>query len=588
MYIGAKIFVAIIFILLSFLFFTPIMVLYYEFGENIWWFFATKYSHLFIYFPTFGLVVLFSFYLPTAALVDYLWRHLRLGRLIFFCGLPILVVLSTFTYYLISSDTELPLFSLKRHAIVNDNGTPENCGNMNSCNRASYSNIINQFQNITKTKNNLRAYIRNCYPDPTLEVPYSVSRHKLCFVTGENIDAEKCCRAQSNYVNSISSEYSETNNHSLTYRILSLAFPFEIFFMYVIFLTGIFLLLKRSVIDQYYYVYTEKIEKLVIIGIMSALLWPIMGHASSLASKALAYSTTNFDGGFNGFHTFIWTLWASGLFLIFFRRVDRHSELHTKYIVALILFAFFIVYDFFIDLAISHIGAGASINSLIFITCSALILLSISIRLLINANSVNESSSIPVSNVREKDIGNLISAERDNRKPQADKSALNNRIFISYRRDDSADITDRIFEHLEKYFGSGFAFKDVDSIPIGEDFDLYIQDKVDNCDVVLAVIGPDWLNIRNPDADRRIDEPNDLVRIEIESGLKSGTPLVPLLVGGAKMPKPEYLPPSIERLAYKTGLEIRRDPDFKNDVQRLIHGLERDERIAQKMKKSDV
>lgn len=143
------------------------------------------------------------------------------------------------------------------------------------------------------------------------------------------------------------------------------------------------------------------------------------------------------------------------------------------------------------------------------------------------------------------------------------------KVFISYRRDDSNDVVGRIYDHLALKFGAEKIFKDVDSIPLGEDFREIIEKSVQSCDVILVVIGTKWLESENGLGQRRIDSPDDFVRIEIEAGLKRKISVVPVLVAGASMPKYEQLPLALKDLAFQNGLNVRSDPDFKNDLYRL-------------------
>lgn len=148
-------------------------------------------------------------------------------------------------------------------------------------------------------------------------------------------------------------------------------------------------------------------------------------------------------------------------------------------------------------------------------------------------------------------------------------------VFISYRRSDSADIVGRIYDRLVEEFGRDPIFKDVDSIPLGVDFKEYLDQKVSECDVLLAVIGDRWTTASDPTGKKRLEDPEDFVRIEIESALERGIPIIPLLVRGAQMPVEEELPISLKKLVYKNGIPIRPDPDFRNDMKRLISALER-------------
>jgi len=146
-------------------------------------------------------------------------------------------------------------------------------------------------------------------------------------------------------------------------------------------------------------------------------------------------------------------------------------------------------------------------------------------------------------------------------------------IFISYRRDDSAATVGRIYDRLVEVFGKEVVFKDVDSIPLGADFPQYIAGVIQRCTVALVVIGPQWAEARGADGRPRLANPGDFVRLEAETALQRGIPVIPLLVQGAGVPKPEQLPPSMRALTSRNATPIRYDPDFDNDMRRLIHTL---------------
>src|SRR5687768_16231374 len=123
------------------------------------------------------------------------------------------------------------------------------------------------------------------------------------------------------------------------------------------------------------------------------------------------------------------------------------------------------------------------------------------------------------------------------------------RIFLSYRRDDSADVTGRIYDRLASHFTPAVVFRDVDGIPLGTDFRKHLRNAIDDAAVVLAVVGPGWPGTL-PDR-RRIDDPRDFVRIEVEAALEKDKPLIPLLVRGARMPAEDELPPTLQPLAFR-------------------------------------
>ena len=149
------------------------------------------------------------------------------------------------------------------------------------------------------------------------------------------------------------------------------------------------------------------------------------------------------------------------------------------------------------------------------------------------------------------------------------------KIFISYRRSDSEDVTGRIYDRLVAHFGDDAIFKDVDDIPFGADFRDYLNESLDQCQVVLAVIGNTWLTAGDGQGKRRLDNPADWVRLELEEALKRKTMLVvPLLVSRASLPRADDLPQSMANLAYRNSAQARPDPDFHKDMSRLIGQLE--------------
>lgn len=148
------------------------------------------------------------------------------------------------------------------------------------------------------------------------------------------------------------------------------------------------------------------------------------------------------------------------------------------------------------------------------------------------------------------------------------------RIFISYRRSDSITITGRLHDRLVIEFDDEAVFKDVDDIPLGADFRTVLDQEVGRCSVQLVIIGPDWLDAADNDGQRRLDDPDDFVRIEVEAGLRRDEVLViPVLVKGAGMPSSADLPLSLRELVFRNAAIIRDDPDFHRDMSRLIHQI---------------
>ena len=143
------------------------------------------------------------------------------------------------------------------------------------------------------------------------------------------------------------------------------------------------------------------------------------------------------------------------------------------------------------------------------------------------------------------------------------------RIFINYRRHDTEGYVGRLYDHLLKQFKPHDIFMDVQNIEPGADFVQVLEDAISACDIFLAMIGPHWLTLKNDEGERRLDEWNDFVRIEIETALKQGKIVIPILVGGANMPNPKYLPETIETFGRRNALTLSHNR-FTNDVEDLV------------------
>ena len=146
---------------------------------------------------------------------------------------------------------------------------------------------------------------------------------------------------------------------------------------------------------------------------------------------------------------------------------------------------------------------------------------------------------------------------------------VSGKVFISYRREETAYPAGWLFDRLAEEFGADHVFKDVDSISPGDDFVEKIAVAVGSTDVLLALIGDEWLTITDEHGNRRLDNSDDFVRIEIEAALERKVRVIPILVGDAKIPRADQLPPSLAALARRHALELSPNR-FEFDTSRLL------------------
>jgi hypothetical protein len=154
--------------------------------------------------------------------------------------------------------------------------------------------------------------------------------------------------------------------------------------------------------------------------------------------------------------------------------------------------------------------------------------------------------------------------------------ALSSRIFVSYRREDTAGHVLALIPRLRNHFGADRVFKDTDSIDPGQDFLATIKRELESCSILLAIIGKAWVTIEDARMRRRrLDDPEDFLRLEVATALKNEKiRVIPVLVGRATMPPLESLPPDLAELSRRNAIELS-DIRWESDVERLIVALEK-------------
>jgi TIR domain-containing protein len=163
--------------------------------------------------------------------------------------------------------------------------------------------------------------------------------------------------------------------------------------------------------------------------------------------------------------------------------------------------------------------------------------------------------------------------------------AVFGRIFISYRREDTGYPAAWLFGRLVAHFGEGQVFKDVDAIRPGDDFAEVIRTAVGSCDVLLVLIGAYWLTITDDSGQRRIDSPDDFVRLEVQAALDRDIRVIPILAGAPRMPRAVELPDGLADLAGRQALTL--DPaHFDSDADKLLPLL--DQALSDAMNKQEL
>ena len=158
---------------------------------------------------------------------------------------------------------------------------------------------------------------------------------------------------------------------------------------------------------------------------------------------------------------------------------------------------------------------------------------------------------------------------------------MNAKLFINYRREDTAHAAGRLYDRLIAHFGEDQVFIDIDQIEPGEDFVEVINRKVGACDIAIVAIGPNWLHATDASGKRRLDDEEDFVRMEIVAALQRNIRVIPVLVGGARMPGKQELPEALAPLSRLNAIELS-EMRFYADVNRLIEAIEKSFALAER------
>jgi hypothetical protein len=151
------------------------------------------------------------------------------------------------------------------------------------------------------------------------------------------------------------------------------------------------------------------------------------------------------------------------------------------------------------------------------------------------------------------------------------------RIFINYRRDDASPTAGRLLDRLVRVFGKRNVFMDVENIPPGAPWDVYIKKQIARYDTFLVIIGSTWIDAKDQTGRRRIDNPDDPVVMEITTALSRKRRVIPVTIDGARMPTSDELPGPLKPLAHRNAIDVRNNR-FTDDFQSLIKKIGKDHR----------
>jgi hypothetical protein len=281
--LGARIFVTIVFLLLGLSFPITTLVLADEFDAD-WTSLAAFSSHIFVFYPVFGVMALAAFYLPSIVFTDLYWRHLPYGRFRFILGA---IVVSGAAVWIaeIAKDEErwsawefAPSVAARQ---LETAGCAQNAGA--ACPKGSLVARSLEVRDLSQGRIGLSKFARTCTPDPMLETPRENLENRYCVIAREKTTAAACCSAQKGFADAVNGM--APAEPSLTYTVHKELLPLKFFFLLVLIVIGLMLTFWLKKLDKHYAHLMPKIENNLLIGAFAMLFWPVMdfGHERSMA-----------------------------------------------------------------------------------------------------------------------------------------------------------------------------------------------------------------------------------------------------------------------------------------------------------------
>ncbi|WP_072396153.1 hypothetical protein [Hyphomicrobium sp. CS1GBMeth3] len=380
MSLGARAFVFLVYLGLGASFIAVPAVLVWEFGPEKAMTFATFDSHLFLFFPTLGLVALAAFYLPSCAFVDMYWRHVRFGFLRFLVGLVVIGAAAAHIAFGLSANPHRSVWDLKPETLAADKSEPVECGDAaRPCERIALIDGVTNLREVSQRRLGVREFYRSCQPEPLIESADTEEAKRFCFASTPlsaspvlSTDAE-CCRAQQRFQSTIDNLYLDPGHQSVTGRIHKLLLPGKVFFLFILLAISILLTLRHSGVKRHYPERIGRIEIGVLVGAAAMIFFPLMSQAYVQSADALFGVQQR--GGFRSIvplMSFLFGAWAMLLLLFSFRQHDQDLELAAKLAgVAASTIAVF-KYDILVSIIVRYLGSGANELSVLLVIGLAL------------------------------------------------------------------------------------------------------------------------------------------------------------------------------------------------------------------------
>jgi hypothetical protein len=320
---GARVFVAIAFVALGASFLASTGLLTGEFRGVASRTMLVAHSHLFLFFPIFGILVLVAFYLPSVVFTDLYWRHLPYGKVRFLSGLGAIALLSASVYTWLDAPPR-GLWEVSPPALLADKGEPRDClAAGDGCLRAPLLAALAELREASRARVGLAKFARRCVADNMLEVPEDMDKERFCFPALKRLKGAACCEVQRRFADAVARLQADPSQRSLTGTYEAAFLFLKIFFVLIIVTMGPLLASWRGMIDLHYRALLPAIERGVIVGGLAMLFWPVMDYGYQETSDAL-YG--RWSAGSQLRLSLVIAPWALLLIFYFLRRLGKQGE----------------------------------------------------------------------------------------------------------------------------------------------------------------------------------------------------------------------------------------------------------------------
>lgn len=419
--LGAHAFVTLVFGVMAMSFITTTGFLAWEFWDQRRWVdLMALDSHLFVFFPTFGVIALLAFYLPSVVFVDHYWRNVKFGKARFLVGLVAAVLLSHFFSNMILSgeNQNRSVWEVKPEVLASDRGQPAGCaddGVGRRCARVPVLMALASLRKLSQQRIGVKQFERKCTPDPFIEEPDQKPPKRYCVATtpfpraldqstvervrapapySSNakvtlVDDQACCAAQDLLVKKINALWKDEDSRSHTGKVHAMFLPLKVFFLLVLLMISVMLTIRFKSIEAHYGRLLNRISYGLVIGTIAALFFPLMSQAF-LQSLSVTFGASG-AGEFSRMVpvlSLVFGAWTLLMVLFFFRRNGDKVEQLAKVVGGIASGGFALLnYESIVSWLVRIMGSGASWVFFAILVVMALLLASVLAHILVNTET---------------------------------------------------------------------------------------------------------------------------------------------------------------------------------------------------------